>query len=138
MKNSEKLIFPISCPSGGMITSSTSDETILPNAAPMMMPTAMSITNSLNSLSTVFLLFASMKAKDGPVPIRLAGSGRLVFERGLHPRREKIERHRNKRTKEAARDRKSTRLNSSHTVISYAVFCLKKKKKKNKQHQKIK
>src|SRR5947207_4669764 len=30
----------------------------------------------------------------------------------------------------ADRDRKSTRLNSSHTVISYAVFCLKKKKKK--------
>src|SRR5256886_7257664 len=29
----------------------------------------------------------------------------------------------------AARDRKSTRLNSSHSQISYAVFCLKKKKK---------
>src|SRR5438034_3941489 len=29
-------------------------------------------------------------------------------------------------------DRKSTRLNSSHTVISYAVFCLKKKKEKKK------
>src|SRR5260221_8483759 len=29
-----------------------------------------------------------------------------------------------------SQDRKSTRLNSSHTVISYAVFCLKKKKKK--------
>src|SRR5438034_8479538 len=29
-------------------------------------------------------------------------------------------------------DRKSTRLNSSHTVISYAVYCLKKKKKKTK------
>src|SRR5690606_40830504 len=28
-------------------------------------------------------------------------------------------------------DRKSTRLNSSHVKISYAVFCLKKKKKKN-------
>src|SRR2546426_3107789 len=28
-------------------------------------------------------------------------------------------------------DRKSTRLNSSHLVISYAVFCLKKKKKSN-------
>src|SRR5260221_10037774 len=28
-------------------------------------------------------------------------------------------------------DRKSTRLNSSHTVISYAVFCLKKKKRTN-------
>src|SRR5260221_8098005 len=32
-----------------------------------------------------------------------------------------------------ATDRKSTRLNSSHTVISYAVFCLKKKKKKKKR-----
>src|SRR5437588_4700279 len=35
-------------------------------------------------------------------------------------------------------DRKSTRLNSSHTVISYAVFCLKKKtKKKNKQKEHV-
>src|SRR5688572_5305078 len=33
-------------------------------------------------------------------------------------------------------DRKSTRLNSSHSQISYAVFCL-KKKKKNKQHNTI-
>src|SRR2546422_3255629 len=32
------------------------------------------------------------------------------------------------------RDRKSTRLNSSHGYISYAVFCLKKKKKKHLQH----
>src|SRR5436189_2193496 len=38
------------------------------------------------------------------------------------------------------RDRKSTRLNSSHRCISYAVFCLKKKKqkKKNKIIQKLK
>src|SRR5690349_22440847 len=34
-----------------------------------------------------------------------------------------------------ARDRKSTRLNSSHVEISYAVFCLKKKKKKKKTHR---
>src|SRR5258708_22542986 len=35
------------------------------------------------------------------------------------------------------RDRKSTRLNSSHQIISYAVFCLKKKKKtkSNIQHK---
>src|SRR5687768_18244012 len=33
-------------------------------------------------------------------------------------------------------DRKSTRLNSSHGYISYAVFCLKKKKKKHKIHNK--
>src|SRR5437899_8282263 len=34
-------------------------------------------------------------------------------------------------SRELARDRKSTRLNSSHLGISYAVFCLKKKKKKD-------
>src|SRR6266705_5850649 len=47
----------------------------------------------------------------------------------------------------ARRDRKSTRLNSSHRTISYAVFCLKKKKKqyqildiqkKNKKHKNTK
>src|SRR2546426_2340686 len=32
-------------------------------------------------------------------------------------------------------DRKSTRLNSSHLVISYAVFCLKKKKKREENRQ---
>src|SRR5699024_11876275 len=37
-------------------------------------------------------------------------------------------------TAEIGRDRKSTRLNSSHVSISYAVFCLKKKKKKRKIH----
>src|SRR5258708_29452001 len=39
----------------------------------------------------------------------------LTAQQGLHGRRR-------------ARDRKSTRLNSSHQIISYAVFCLKKKK----------
>src|SRR3712207_7965237 len=33
------------------------------------------------------------------------------------------------------RDRKSTRLNSSHANISYAVFCLKKKKKPHTRHE---
>src|SRR5438034_8334691 len=41
--------------------------------------------------------------------------------RGAHPRSS---------GGEGSGDRKSTRLNSSHTVISYAVFCLKKKKKR--------
>src|SRR5690349_23440097 len=35
-------------------------------------------------------------------------------------------------------DRKSTRLNSSHVEISYAVFCLKKKKKRNRKSDKRK
>src|SRR5258708_14133674 len=34
-------------------------------------------------------------------------------------------------------DRKSTRLNSSHQIISYAVFCLKKKKKKEKEEARL-
>src|SRR5688572_31534914 len=36
------------------------------------------------------------------------------------------------------KDRKSTRLNSSHSQISYAVFCLKKKKKKKYKYNKTK
>src|SRR5688572_31031726 len=36
---------------------------------------------------------------------------------------------------DSERDRKSTRLNSSHSQISYAVFCLKKKKKKKKKNK---
>src|SRR6267378_7133594 len=38
--------------------------------------------------------------------------------------------------KDHVADRKSTRLNSSHVEISYAVFCLKKKKKTNKNSNK--
>src|SRR2546430_9875433 len=35
------------------------------------------------------------------------------------------------------RDRKSTRLNSSHSQISYAVFCLKKKKNAHRTHSRL-
>src|SRR5215204_2983558 len=47
--------------------------------------------------------------------------------------RRRLPRHRRPRLRHdqrRRRDRKSTRLNSSHTVISYAVFCLKKKTKR--------
>src|SRR5438132_4752228 len=44
--------------------------------------------------------------------------------------RENDTRHPQRPAPAPSRDRKSTRLNSSHTVISYAVFCLKKKKKR--------
>src|SRR3712207_7324937 len=37
--------------------------------------------------------------------------------------------------RDGGEDRKSTRLNSSHANISYAVFCLEKKKKKLHQHE---
>src|SRR2546426_3835126 len=56
----------------------------------------------------------------GGGPRGAAGGGRRVAPARARGRRDA--RH---------RDRKSTRLNSSHLVISYAVFCLKKKKKRN-------
>src|SRR5947207_4360734 len=65
-----------------------------------------------------------------------AGDRRLARDR-LHDRRRVLESRPGARLHlrpqgrglRRRRDRKSTRLNSSHTVISYAVFCLKKKKK---------
>src|SRR5438034_8105742 len=50
-----------------------------------------------------------------------------LFGHGEHQRRERILDLLVLEFLEVLRDRKSTRLNSSHTVISYAVFCLKKK-----------
>src|SRR2546427_4366151 len=46
------------------------------------------------------------------------------------PDRDQASQHPLDRSLEQEGDRKSTRLNSSHSQISYAVFCLKKKKKK--------
>jgi hypothetical protein len=65
MNKFEKSTFPNSRPIGGMMTSSTRDLTMVPKAAPMMMPTAMSATlphiaNSLNSLNMIILLSLMM------------------------------------------------------------------------------
>src|SRR5207302_9945251 len=49
---------------------------------------------------------------------------------GHHRRDHSNKRRRGPRPAATARDRKSTRLNSSHVKISYAVFCLKQKKKR--------
>src|SRR5438477_1529215 len=59
--------------------------------------------------------------------------------RHLDPhRRADAARNRRHRLFAGAADRKSTRLNSSHMSISYAVFCLKKKKKKIKSNSHMK
>src|SRR2546426_3527492 len=54
--------------------------------------------------------------------------GREGEPRGLGAHTAEVIRAKHRR--QLAQDRKSTRLNSSHLVISYAVFCLKKKKNK--------
>src|SRR5438132_9950379 len=83
--------------------------------------------------STLFpytTLFRS--GNDAREDMRLAAN--LRVQRGFE-REEKFTRVRRKgRHHSVISDRKSTRLNSSHTVISYAVFCLKKKKSPAKQH----
>src|SRR5436309_10537063 len=59
-----------------------------------------------------------------PVEVSPAGLPKRRIEPSDQPRRETLLLHRFSEV----RDRKSTRLNSSHVKISYAVFCLKKKK----------
>src|SRR3712207_7105210 len=65
-------------------------------------------------------------------PRRQRGGHRLVGDRGHHlgrrQRREGDQHEPRRRGLLLVQDRKSTRLNSSHANISYAVFCLKKKK----------
>src|SRR2546422_4508266 len=85
--------------------------------------------------STLFpytTLFRSLGAERFPLRIQrrhVAREGAGVREPALGVRRRRRD-HNEHPLGEPARDRKSTRLNSSHGYISYAVFCLKKKKKK--------
>src|SRR3712207_7088471 len=69
---------------------------------------------------------------DGRAPRRWlrAGRVRLHGEAPAAQRRGRLgaARRARRRLRDLGRDRKSTRLNSSHANISYAVFCLKKKK----------
>src|SRR2546430_6087715 len=62
----------------------------------------------------LFILFSFLGRSSGMRPGGDGGSGLLWFFLGM--------------MENSGRDRKSTRLNSSHSQISYAVFCLKKKK----------
>src|SRR5438034_2816034 len=82
--------------------------------------------------STLFpytTLFRSPSFRSGAT---IHSTGRTA-NHALHPRTLCLSRLGYQHEPDTSRDRKSTRLNSSHTVISYAVFCLKKKKKKTKK-----
>src|SRR5688572_32704620 len=78
----------------------------------------------------------------GDRPARLSGHrgaglpGAVPFRGGGHSRESGRARTARKAPVPVPGDRKSTRLNSSHSQISYAVFCLKKKKKKTNKHKK--
>src|SRR2546426_8593814 len=83
-------------------------------------------TLSLHDALPIFAI-APVSRVEGAVQNDLAAIRRVVIE---HPRDGQLDRP----VRGRQRDRKSTRLNSSHLVISYAVFCLKKKKKTNQNH----
>src|SRR3712207_7151568 len=78
--------------------------------------------------STLFpytTLFRSLVVRDQPAGPRRAAE----LRRQLRPESRMVHRQGKPGPPARGRDRKSTRLNSSHANISYAVFCLKKKKK---------
>src|SRR5688572_31633595 len=86
--------------------------------------------------STLFPYTTLFRSRGGACPLRRLrrGRGRRGWKR---PRqRQSDSRHaQERRPHPRLQDRKSTRLNSSHSQISYAVFCLKKKKKNTKTHR---
>src|SRR3712207_7113360 len=86
--------------------------------------------------STLFPYTTLFRSPAGQAPDRLAlpRRGGRAQRRGLQllaGRRRRDEHGRRLRDVVVGADRKSTRLNSSHANISYAVFCLKKKNYKN-------
>src|SRR5260221_5379375 len=87
--------------------------------------------------STLFPYTTLFRSPDrGARPGRAAARApdRRILQHGAHPAIGRDLRGADSRlVRDMKRDRKSTRLNSSHTVISYAVFCLKKKKANREQ-----
>src|SRR2546427_8583171 len=77
--------------------------------------------------STLFPYTTLFRSQHGPPDLH-----RQLAPRGLPDGAEQRPRSAGRRAAAGGgQDRKSTRLNSSHSQISYAVFCLKKKKKQN-------
>src|SRR5947209_15505903 len=74
--------------------------------------------------STLFPYTTLFRSADLPTPAYLSNGRHAILSHHRH------------QAPQPRGDRKSTRLNSSHANISYAVFCLKKKKKKKKINKK--
>src|SRR5690606_41751659 len=99
------------------------------NARP---PTAMHILSLHDALPISTGGRGGGKAGPADVGRERRTNGEATFARGLRLDAHRAQRGLRARRARCARvpDRKSTRLNSSHVKISYAVFCLKKKKSK--------
>src|SRR3712207_9109012 len=89
-----------------------------------------------NDTATTEIYTLSLHERSSDLPVGDAAGVALEVQHGRPPglrrrvpcgERDAV-RHRQAQDLDARKDRKSTRLNSSHANISYAVFCLKKKK----------
>src|SRR2546430_3586385 len=83
--------------------------------------------------STLFPYTTLFRSEEHHARVVLAGLLRLRVH-DAHARHSGFGHVVDDRVDDAVRDRKSTRLNSSHSQISYAVFCLKKKKKSKQDY----
>src|SRR5690554_6973360 len=88
--------------------------------------------------STLFPYTTLFRSHMFKIPIQAAIGGKVVARETLSAMRKDVTAKcyggdATRKKKLLEKDRKSTRLNSSHVRISYAVFCLKKKKKKQMQ-----
>src|SRR5689334_23786966 len=86
--------------------------------------------------AVIGLLFAPQRGEETRAQLQtrlneLQGQAQSQLESVKSRSSDLVEQGRQAANTRLKRDRKSTRLNSSHSSISYAVFCLKKKKKKN-------
>src|SRR2546422_2901032 len=79
--------------------------------------------------STLFPYTTLFRSLTTPGPIDLQATLAALVQRGARGAAMEVSSHSLDQGRVDGLDRKSTRLNSSHGYISYAVFCLKKKKK---------
>src|SRR5690349_23832555 len=87
--------------------------------------------STLFPYTTLFRSRLVRKTAEGEIRVRSRPRAPCPTRPRAVPGPDRLRRQRRRRP-----DRKSTRLNSSHVEISYAVFCLKKKKKIKQHHKK--
>src|SRR5437762_6067847 len=97
------------------------------NAYPLSLPDALPIFGRERALLAVGL---GREVRLDYSRVLAAGQPDEVIGSGSPDERRKLGRRPRRELADGREDRKSTRLNSSHRCTSYAVFCLKKKKKK--------
>src|SRR5438552_11090031 len=91
--------------------------------------------STLFPYTTLFRSFCAGDPVNCSDPTGLTGESDLADDRRAIAAKRRAEADADAAARRATADRKSTRLNSSHQIISYAVFCLKKKTNSHSRRQ---